>query len=138
MRTACARLGELPQDRDILVINLNLINAIHFVVENGCKWHALPTRFGNWHTIYTRMNRWPKAGDAPEGRALLHSIQGAPPLPVSCHLLTDCAYEGNETRQLAFGPGFLPVVPPHLQSLREARSGVHPLHVFRAHRGSTA
>jgi len=41
--------------------NLNVINAILFVAENGCKWRALPKRFGNWHTIYTRMNRWAKA-----------------------------------------------------------------------------
>ena len=54
-----------------------------------------------------------QAGDAPEGRALLHSIQGARELPVSCHLLMDCAYEGNETRQLALDLGFIPVVPPH-------------------------
>jgi transposase len=33
-----------------------------YVAENGCKWRALPKRFGNWHTIYTRMNRWAKAG----------------------------------------------------------------------------
>jgi len=25
----------------------------------------------------------------------------------------DCAYEGNETRQLALDLGFIPVVPPH-------------------------
>ena len=31
--------------------NLNVINAILFVAENGCKWRALPKRFGNWHTI---------------------------------------------------------------------------------------
>ena len=42
--------------------NLNVINAILFVAESGCKWRALPKRFGNWHTIYTRMNRWSKAG----------------------------------------------------------------------------
>jgi transposase len=42
--------------------NLNVINAILFVAEKGCKWRALPKRFGNWHTIYTRMNRWAKAG----------------------------------------------------------------------------
>jgi transposase len=39
-----------------------VINAILFIAENGCKWRALPKRFGNWHTIYTRMNRWAKAG----------------------------------------------------------------------------
>ena len=50
------------------------------------------------------------AGDAPEGRALLRSIDE---LPMSCHLLMDCAYEGNETRQLALDLGFIPVVPPH-------------------------
>jgi transposase len=54
-----------------------------------------------------------QAGDAPEGRALLHWIQGAPKPPVSCHLLMDCAYEGNETRQLALDLGFIPVVPSH-------------------------
>ncbi len=42
--------------------NLVVINAILYVAENGCKWRALPKRFGNWHTIYTRMNRWAKAG----------------------------------------------------------------------------
>jgi transposase len=51
-----------------------------------------------------------QAGDAPEGRALLRSLDE---LPVSCHLLMDCAYEGNETRQLALDLGFIPVVPPH-------------------------
>ena len=32
---------------------------------------------------------------------------------MSCHLLMDCAYEGDETRQLALDLGFIPVVPPH-------------------------
>jgi len=49
-----------------------------------------------------------QAGDAPEGRAPLHLIQGAPELAVSCHLLIDCAYEGNEPRQLALDPASLP------------------------------
>lgn len=50
-----------------------------------------------------------QAGDAPEGRALLDGLQ---PLQVGCHLLMDKAYEGDETRQLAFNLGFVPVVPP--------------------------
>ena len=53
----------LPRQRgNVSHENLNVINAILFVAENGCKWRALPKRFGNWHTIYTRMNRWAKAG----------------------------------------------------------------------------
>jgi len=42
--------------------NLDVLNAILYVAEHGCKWRGLPRRFGNWHTIYTRMNRWSKAG----------------------------------------------------------------------------
>src|SRR3974377_116147 len=42
--------------------NLQVVNAILYVAENGCKWRSLPKRFGNWHTIYTRMNRWAKSG----------------------------------------------------------------------------
>jgi transposase len=55
--------AHLPTQRgNVSHENLNVINAILFVAENGCKWRALPKRFGNWHTIYTRMNRWAKAG----------------------------------------------------------------------------
>ena len=59
-----ARIEEyLPRQRgNVSHENLNVINAILYVAENGCKWRALPKRFGNWHTIYTRMNRWAKAG----------------------------------------------------------------------------
>ena len=53
----------LPTQRgNVTQPNLQVINAILFVAENGCKWRALPKRFGNWHSIYTRMNRWAKAG----------------------------------------------------------------------------
>ena len=42
--------------------NLQVINAMLYVAEHGCKWPGLPKRFGYWHTIYTRMNRWSKSG----------------------------------------------------------------------------
>jgi len=48
--------GNVSQD------NLNVINAVLYVLENGCKWRRLPKEFGNWHSIYTRMNRWSKNG----------------------------------------------------------------------------
>jgi transposase len=34
---------------------LAIVNAILYVAESGCKWAALPKRFGHWHTIYPRM-----------------------------------------------------------------------------------
>src|SRR6266478_3504325 len=53
----------LPRQREnVSMSNLNVLNAILYVAEQGCKWRGLPHRFGNWHTIYTRMNRWSKGG----------------------------------------------------------------------------
>jgi transposase len=53
----------LPVQRgNVSLSNLQVVNAILYVAEHGCKWRGLPKRFGNWHTIYTRMNRWTKAG----------------------------------------------------------------------------
>ena len=52
-----------PRQRgNVSLSNLEVINAILHVAEQGCKWRGLPSRLGNWHTIYTRMNRWSKAG----------------------------------------------------------------------------
>lgn len=42
--------------------NRDVLNAILYIAEHGCKWRGLPKRFGNWHTIYTRMSRWSKSG----------------------------------------------------------------------------
>ena len=53
----------LPTQRgNVSLSNLQVLNAILYVAEHGCKWRGLPKRFGNWHTSYTRMNRWSKAG----------------------------------------------------------------------------
>ena len=52
-----------PRQRgNVSFSNLEVLNAILYVAEHGCKWRGLPARFGNWHTIYTRMNRWARAG----------------------------------------------------------------------------
>lgn len=53
----------LPVERgNVSMEVLNFLNAVLYVMENGCKWRRLPERFGNWHTIYTRMSRWSKSG----------------------------------------------------------------------------
>ena len=53
----------LPLQRgNVRLSNLEVLNAILYVAEQGCKWRGLPGRFGNWHTIYVRMNRWAKSG----------------------------------------------------------------------------
>jgi transposase len=53
----------LPTQRgNVCLANLDVLNAILYVAEHGCKWRALPQRYGNWHTVYTRMNRWSRNG----------------------------------------------------------------------------
>src|ERR1700759_466931 len=53
----------LPVQRgNVSLTNLQVLNAILYGAEHGCKWRGLPKRFGRWHTIYTRMNCWSKSG----------------------------------------------------------------------------
>ena len=50
------------------------------------------------------------AGDAPEGRKLLQTLENCG--WAGTRVIMDKAYEGDETRQLAFDLGMEPVVPP--------------------------
>lgn len=50
------------QHGNVYYSNYEVLKAILYVAEQGCKWRGLPKEFGNWHTIYTRMNRWSKSG----------------------------------------------------------------------------
>ena len=53
----------LPVQRgNVKIDNRQLLNALLYVVENGCKWRRLPKEFGNWHTIYMRLRRWAEQG----------------------------------------------------------------------------
>ncbi|HUZ05769.1 MAG TPA: IS5 family transposase [Acidobacteriaceae bacterium] len=53
----------LPVQRgNVSLSNLQVLNAVLYIAEQGCKWRGLPKRFGRWHTIYMRMSRWSKAG----------------------------------------------------------------------------
>ena len=51
-----------------------------------------------------------QAGDAPEGRKLLQTLENKGLEHTS--VIMDKAYEGDETRQLVFDLGMMPVVPP--------------------------
>jgi len=42
--------------------NLEFLNAVLYVAENGCKWGGLPKEYGNWNSIYKKANRWSKQG----------------------------------------------------------------------------
>ena len=41
----------LPKQRgNVRISNLQFLNAILYIAENGCKWRVLPKEYGNWHT----------------------------------------------------------------------------------------
>lgn len=53
----------LPLQRgNVKIPNIQVINAILYVAEHGCKWRGLPEKFGKWYSIYMRANRWAKKG----------------------------------------------------------------------------
>lgn len=52
-----------PKHRGSLTYgNLEVLNAILYIAENGAKWRRLPKEYGHWHTIYARMRGWAKSG----------------------------------------------------------------------------
>lgn len=49
----------LPTPRKKSTIdNLTFLRALQYMAENGCRWRALPEKFGKWDTIYRRFRRW--------------------------------------------------------------------------------
>ena len=53
----------LPKQRgNVSIDNIDFINALLYISENGCKWRRLPKEYGKWHPIYKRFNRWVTAG----------------------------------------------------------------------------
>ncbi|MDR3358303.1 MAG: transposase [Desulfovibrio sp.] len=47
----------MPRQRgNVRLENLDLLNAVLYAAENGCKWRALPKEFGKWNTIYVRLS----------------------------------------------------------------------------------
>ena len=35
------------------ISNYQFLCALLYMIENGCKWRALPKKYGKWHTIYS-------------------------------------------------------------------------------------
>jgi len=50
------------QRRKSNIDNYTFFCSMLYIIENGCKWRAMLSKFDNWHTIYTKFNRWSKNG----------------------------------------------------------------------------
>jgi transposase len=49
----------LPRQRgNVEIENLVFLQALQYIMENGCKWRALPEHFGKWYSVYQRFRRW--------------------------------------------------------------------------------
>jgi transposase len=42
--------------------NCRFVEAVLWLLRNGCRWRARPAAWGNWHTMYTRFQHWTAAG----------------------------------------------------------------------------
>ena len=42
--------------------NRRFVEAVPWLLRNGCRWRALPAAWGNWHTTHTRFQRWTASG----------------------------------------------------------------------------
>ena len=53
----------LPKQRgNVVVDHLTFLQALQYMAENGCRWRALPEKFGKWNTIYARFRYWIEIG----------------------------------------------------------------------------
>ena len=50
------------QRRKSKLDNYDFLCALLYIIENSCKWRALPEKYGRWHTVYVKFNRWSKDG----------------------------------------------------------------------------
>ncbi|MFJ3803463.1 IS5 family transposase [Streptomyces sp. NPDC090088] len=53
----------------------NVVDAIRYVNDNGCKWRSVPVDFGiPWRTVYGFFQRWRASGDLARIHAELHQL----------------------------------------------------------------
>ena len=69
------KIGELRPiaRKPAKVSNYKFMYAMFHIIENGCKWRALPKKYGEWHTVYVKFNRWAKNGTI--AKVLLFSLK---------------------------------------------------------------
>ena len=60
----CAKIHPfLPVQRgNVRISNITFINAVLYVLKNGCMWSALPERVGNCRGLRPSLRRWSHSG----------------------------------------------------------------------------
>ena len=52
---------------------LDLVNAVLYVLKNGCMWRDLPADFPPWGTVYWYFSKWQDKGVLDELNACLNA-----------------------------------------------------------------
>lgn len=64
-----------------------VIDAIFYLADNGCKWRNLPADFPPWRTVHAAFTRWWACGDVlavhNDLRDLVRAVQGRDPDPTA-------------------------------------------------------
>ena len=50
------------QRKPAKISSRDMLNAVLYVVENGCTWRGRPKEYEDRHVIYVQVNRWAKKG----------------------------------------------------------------------------
>jgi len=51
-----------PRGRKPLVSDRTVVEAVFYVLREGCRWRALPAEFGSWMRVFMRYTRWVESG----------------------------------------------------------------------------
>jgi putative transposase len=69
-----------------------IVNAILYVLKNGCAWRALPHDFPKWQTVFVQRSRWTKQGRLGRATAALRPVDYAPTVGVIDSAFIESAY----------------------------------------------
>ena len=61
------------QHGNVTYSNLQVLNAMLYVLENSGKWRQLPKQYGKWNSLYKPVNRWAQNGVLVRIFAFLHA-----------------------------------------------------------------
>ena len=86
-----------------------LLNAVLYLVDNGCKWRALPHEFPAWQTVYSFFRRAKETG--LWDKILQHLVEvtrrraGRNPNPTYAIIDSQSVYTAYKSEQVGFDGG---------------------------------
>lgn len=87
-----------------------MIDAMFYVVDNGCKWRNLPRDFPGWKTVHAMLARWKKDGTWADVvdrlRARVRAAEGRDPEPSAGVIDSQSVHESAEGVVPAATSGF--------------------------------